>query len=517
MPAAGNWRPSCNPWLIAVAVMLATFMEVMDTSISSVAVPYIAGSLSSTNDEATWVLTTYLVANAIFLPSSAWFSEKFGRKRYLIASVIVFTIASFGCGIAGSMGFILLARAIQGAGGGALQPLSQAILMESFPPEKQGQALGMFAMGVVVAPIVGPTFGGWLTDHFSWRWAYYINIPIGIIAVLMQSRFLEDPPYLKNAKPGRLDSIGLGLLAIWTACLQFICDKGQEDDWFGSMYIRVAFVFFTLALIAFIMREMLHKKPLVNLRLLGDRNFLFGCVLIFIFGVGVYSLTTILPLFYQTLMGYDATTAGLAVSPRGIGAVAGALVVGRIVSKMDPRKIIASGFLVFGIMSLWTSGLNLQISPWSLFWPITIAGVALPAVFIPLSGAAIGTLGQEKINAASGLFNFLRNIGGSVGIAAANTIVMRHQQVHRDEMSHSLSGSSVALQNALHRLTTLMRMHAGPRLAMRRAFALINHTLDSQAQLWSYVDDFRYLGLVCVACVPLAFMLKKTKHKQAAG
>ncbi len=228
MPGAGNWKPSHNPWLIALAVMLATFMEVMDTSIASVAVPYIAGSVSATNNEAEWVLTTYLVANAVFLPSNTWFSERFGRKRLLLASILVFTIASFACGIATNLAFILIARAAQGAGGGALQPLSQAILMESFPPEKRSQALGLFALGVVIGPVIGPTLGGWLTDTISWRWAFYINVPIGIIAMLLQSRLVEDPPYIKEAKPGRPDGIGFGLLAIWTACLQFVCDRARK-------------------------------------------------------------------------------------------------------------------------------------------------------------------------------------------------------------------------------------------------------------------------------------------------
>jgi DHA2 family multidrug resistance protein len=513
MSDSGQWRPQHNPWMIATAVMLATFMEVMDTSISSVAVPYIAGSVSATNDEATWVLTTYLVANAIFLPSSGWFSEKFGRKRYLIASVLVFTIASFACGIATTLPLLLIARAVQGAGGGALQPLAQAILMESFPKEKQSQALGVYAMGVVVAPIIGPTLGGWLTDQISWRWAYYINVPIGILAMLLLSRVLEDPPYMKNAKPGKLDGIGLGLLAIWTACLQFICDKGQEEDWFGSTKIRWAVVFFVLAMTAFIIRELLRRHPLVNIRLFGNRNFFFGCFLIFLFGAGVYSLTTILPLFYQTLMGYDATTAGLAVSPRGLGAVFSAVLVGYMASKMDSRKIIAFGFLLFGLMSLWTANLDLEISPWTLFWPVTLAGFALPAVFIPLTGAAFGTLPQEQINSASGLFNLLRNIGGSIGIAAANTLLLRREQVHRTEMVHWLSGASTSLRQALQRLTMLMLHHVGPGLATRRAYGLIQTQLDRQAQLWSYVDDFRYLAIVSFICVPVAFLLKKTASK----
>jgi len=510
-----TWKPSYSPWLIAISVMVATFMEVIDTSIASVAVPYIGGSLSATNEEATWVLTSYLVANAIFLPSSGWLSQKFGRKRFLMGSVVVFTLASFACGIAPSLGFILVARAVQGMGGGALQPLAQAILLESFPKEKQGQALGLYALGVVVAPVLGPTLGGYLTDRISWRWAFYINIPFGILALLLQSKFLEDPPYIKNAHPGRFDKWGFGLLAIWSASLQFICDKGQEEDWFGSDLIRLAAVFFVIAFTAFLLREFLHRKPLVDLRLLANRNFAVGCLLIFLFGMGIYGLTTILPLFYQTLLGYSATAAGIAVSPRGLGSIVSALIVGSIASKIDGRKLVAFGFGMFGAMSFWTSFVTLDISPSSLFWPVALSGAALPLVFIALSGVAFGTLKKAQIGGASGLFNLLRNIGGSIGIAAANTIATRHLQTHRDELTHSLSGASVQLHREITRLTSRMNLHAGPVAATRRAYSLVERSLDQQAQLLAYIDDFRYLALICAFCVPVVFLMKKARSKSS--
>jgi MFS transporter, DHA2 family, multidrug resistance protein len=514
--SAALWKPSYNPWLIAMAVMIPAFMEVIDTSIASVALPYIAGSVSATTEEATWVLTSYLVANAVFLPSSNWFSLKFGRKRFLIASVIIFTLASFACGMAPNLGFLLAARAIQGAGGGALQPLSQAILLESFPPEKQSQALALFALGVVVGPVLGPTLGGYLTDQVSWRAAFYINVPVGIVAVLLLMKFLEDPPYVTNAKPGGFDTWGFGLLAIWAASLQFICDKGQEDDWFGSSYIRWAAILFVVAFSAFLFREFLDRKPLVGVKLLSDRNFAVGCILIFLFGGAIYAITTVLPLFYQTLMGYDATSAGLVVSPRGLGAVASSIIIGAIASKMDPRKLVALGYAVFAGMTFWTGFATLQISPFSLFWPILLTGAALPMVFIPLSQAALGTLAKEKIGSASGMFNLLRNLGGSIGIAAANTIALRHLQTHRNELVRSLSSANPILHQQLGQLTAQMRIHAGPALAMRRALSTIEGTLDQQAQLLSYIDDFRYLALLGVCCVPLAFLMKKTKSGRGA-
>jgi MFS transporter, DHA2 family, multidrug resistance protein len=519
MPGAGgsSWRPAHSPWLIAVSVMIATFMEVMDTSIASVAVPYIAGSTASTTDEAEWVLTVYLVANAVFLPSSTWFSERFGRKRFLMVSIVVFTIASFACGIAPSLPFILLARTVQGAGGGALQPLAQSILVESFPPEKRGQAMGLYALGVVVAPVVGPVLGGYLTDAISWRWAFYINVPVGLLAILLQSRYLEDPPYITSAKPGRLDTMGFGLLGIWIACMQFVLDKGQEDDWFGSNSIRWATVVGVICLIAFLVREFVHDKPLVNLRVLANRNLAIGCCLIFVLGAGIYSLTSILPVFYQTLMGYDASAAGVAVSPRGLGSIAAAIAVSVLASKLDPRRLVALGFLIFMLAALWTSFITLDISPTSLFWPIAISGAAMSTTFVPLSNVSLGTMSQDQVSSASGLFNFIRNVGGSVGISAANTIAQRHAQTHRNEMVHWLSGASWVMRKQLNMLTMQMHLHSGPKISSTRAMLLTQGALTREAQLWAYVDVFRYLTVACAICIPLAFLIKKTTGQSGAA
>jgi DHA2 family multidrug resistance protein len=505
----GGWKPKHSPWLIAVAVMIATFMEVMDTSIASVAVPYIAGSTASTNEEAEWVLTVYLVANAVFLPASNWMAMRFGRKRFLMTSIGVFTVASFLCGIAPTLPFILMARAIQGAGGGALQPLSQAILLESFPEEKQGQALGLYALGVVLAPVIGPAFGGYLTDAISWRWAFYINIPIGILAIALQSKFLEDSPAIKNAHPGKLDGIGLGLLGIWIGCLQFVLDKGQEDDWFGNMGIRWAVVICIITFILFMIREFTHDKPLVDLRALRDRNLGLGCLLVFGLGAVLYALTTVLPVIYQTLLGYDATNAGLVVSPRGLGSVVASVGVGILVARMNPKWIVAGGFTVLGLSSLWLSFITLDISPTTLFWPTTISGFGLAMIFVPLSKVALGTLPPGQTGNASGLFNFLRNIGGSVGISAANTIAQRHLQSHRNDLVHWYSGASTVFQQTLRKLTAIMQLHAGPRRAILRAYRLADNGLNHQAQIYAYVDDFRYLALLCLICIPLAFFFKR--------
>lgn len=451
----------------------------------------------------------YLVANAVFLPASTWFAERFGRKRFLMFSVLVFTIASFCCGIASTLPLVLLARAVQGAGGGALQPLAQAILVESFPPEKQGQALGLYALGVVLAPVVGPAFGGYLTDAISWRWAFYINVPIGLLAMFLQSRYLEDPPYIRDAKPGKIDGVGLGLLGLWIACMQFILDKGQEDDWFGDTRIRWAFVILLVALTAFLIREFVHSKPLINLRALGNRNLALGSLLIFVLGAGIYSLTTLLPLFYQTLMGYDAASAGLAVSPRGLGSIVAAILAGVLATRFDPRKMVSAGFAVLALSTFFMGRLTLAISPTTLLWPIVFGGLGMSLVFVPLSNVALGTIPKDQVGNASGIYNFLRNIGGSAGISAANTIAQRHLQTHRDENLHWLSSGSWIMRRQIQMLSALMDRHAGPRKSLLRAYDLTSNALNSQAQLWAYVDDFRYLAILCAICIPLAFFLRK--------
>jgi DHA2 family multidrug resistance protein len=506
-----NRKPGVNPWLIAAAVVLPAFMEVIDTSIAAVCIPYIAGSLSASTDEATWVLTFYLLSNAVVLPASAWFSLRFGRKRFLIASIVIFTISSFFCGAAGSLLVILIARLMQGAGGGALQPLSQAILTESFPPEKRGMAMGLFGLGVVVAPVLGPTLGGWLTDTYSWRWAFYINIPIGVLAIFMISRFIEDPPYIANAKPGKLDSIGFGLLALWLGCMQLILDRGQEDDWFGSTWIRWAFIVMVVCFVLFVISQLKKKYPLVDLTIFRNRNFTVGCVLIFMFGAAIYGAVTLLPLFYQTMMDYSAFAAGFIVSPRGIGSIIAMPLVGFLVSKLDTRVLVSLGFTVFGICSFIWGGLTLQISPWSLLWPIVISGFSLGLVFVPLSTTTLGDLAPEKIGNGSGLFNLMRNVGGSVGISLVNTILVRHQQLHQNELVQHLSPTEPAVQHSLDAFAQTLAGQSGAATAHQQAYGMLQNAVSQQAALWSYIDDFRYMALACFACVPIVWLLKRVK------
>jgi len=518
-PAQATYdKPEVNPWLIAAAVMLATFMEVLDTSIAAVALPYIAGSLSATNDEATWVLTSYLVANAVVLPASSWFSLRFGRKRFLLFCIALFTASSFMCGAATSLGMILIARALQGAGGGALQPLSQSILLETFPPQKRGMAMAVFALGVVVAPVLGPTLGGWLTDTYSWRWAFYINIPVGAFAVFMISRYVEDPPYIRDAHPGKFDGMGLGLLAVWLGALQIILDKGQEDDWFGATWIRWAALILVVSFVLFLIRQFRHDKPLVDLRVFRHRNFTIGCLLIGLFGAAIYGLVTLLPLFYQELMGYTALAAGWAVSPRGVGAIIAMPMIGYLTAKIDNRWLIAFGFCLFGITSIWFGEVNLNIGQWSFLWAIILSGFGSGCVFVPLSTTTMAFLKNEEIGNASGLYNLLRNIGGSIGISVVNTIVARHEQLHRNELSASLTQGRLAVRGAVSGMQHYLGTQgASPSTATDQAYGLVNQLLNAQSRLWSYVDDFRYMALVCFACVPIVFALKKSVGRGRPG
>ena len=498
--------------------MLATFMEVLDTAIASVALPYIAGSLSASNDEATWVLTSYLVANAIVLPASNWCSLRFGRKRFLLSCVAIFTAASFACGAAPSLPLMLLARIVQGAGGGALQPLSQAILLESFPPRRRGAAMAVFAFGVVVAPVLGPTLGGWLTDTYSWRYAFYINIPIGILALFMINRFIIDPPYIKNAKVPAFDNIGFGTLVIWTGCLQIILDKGQEDDWFGATWIRWAFFFLITSFAWFVWHSWHNKDTLVDLKVLKNRNFALGCVLIFMFGIGIYSTVTVLPLFYQELLGYTAFTAGLVVAPRGIGAICGMPIIGYLSNKVDPRYLLTFGFATFGLTTLYFGNITLDISPTTLLLPILITGFGLSFVFVPISIAAYGTLDNKQIGNASGIFNLMRNIGGSIGIAIASTLLTRRASVHQNEILNSVPRTGQQFQNSLHDMTQALTPYFGKANAADPALATLYRELQRQASNWAFVDVFRWLSLLCFFCVAIVWFFKRVKPgKPPAG
>ena len=504
-------QPAINPWLIAMSVMLATFMEVLDTSIANVALEHIAGSLSVSTDQSTWVLTTYLISNAIVIPTTAWFGQRFGRKRFLMTCVGIFTLASFLCGMATSLPMLLLMRVIQGAGGGALQPIAQAIMLESFPKEKQGQAMGIYGLGVVVAPILGPVLGGWITDNYSWRWIFFINVPVGILALTLMQRFIHDPHWIRNARPARLDVIGLSFMSLWLGCQEVLLDKGQEDDWFGSRFIVVMAVLAVIGLVAFIWRVANANKPFVDLRVLKNYNFTLGVVLMFFAGITLYSLTALLPLFLQTLLGYTALQSGYSMIPRGLGALIAMPLVGRLVPKIQGRYLIAFGFLSYGAGAFALAHLSLNLTPWVLFWPLFFSGVAIAFMFVPLNTLALGSLKPEQIGNASGIFNLMRNVGGSVGISMVTTFVARFAQAHQSTLAAHLTPYDTAYQSELHTMASTFANQSTVAIAQQQAVGSIYHTLLSQANLLAYLDNFRWFGLLCLACIAGALLLKKTK------
>jgi DHA2 family multidrug resistance protein len=434
MPDSGlqqEWHPRHSPWAVALGVMLATFMQVLDTSIANIALPHIAGSLSSTPDEATWVLTSYLVSNAIILPMTGWLGNHFGRKRVFITCIGMFTFSSVLCGMAVNLPMLILARILQGAGGGAMVPIAQATMLESFPPHKRGIAMATFAQAVVVAPIIGPTLGGWITDNYSWRWIFYINVPVGILAIFLAVWLVEDPPYIKRNLEAKIDFIGFGLLALWLATLQIVLDKGQEADWFAADWICWFTVISAAAFISFVIWEFRVEHPLVNLRILASRNFRTGLMLMTVVGLILYGTTAELPLFLQTLMGYPALQSGLAMSPRGAGAFVMTFVVGRLFGKVPLRVLLFIGFSLLSTSVFMLSRINLQVSMASVVFPLVLNGMAMSFIFVPLTTAAMSQLRQRDIGSGTGLYNLMLNLGGGVGIAFVTTMIARGAQCIR--------------------------------------------------------------------------------------
>ena len=512
MSVEQQWRPRVSPWLIAVSVMLATFMEILDTSVANVALPHIAGSLSATTDESTWVLTSYLVANAIVLPAAGWLSNYFGRSRTLFTCIILFTIASVFSGMAPTIGFLVVARAIQGFAGGTLQPIAQAVLLESFPPADRGVAMAVFGLGVVVAPTVGPTLGGWITDHYSWRWIFYINVPVGIAAAMMTRAHVEDPPYItKQRGKGTIDYAGFALLAVALGLLQLVLDKGQEDDWFAAQWIRWSCLGAIIAGVGFFLRECKAEHPLVDLCVWRNRNFSIGVLLIFLTGAVLYSTITLLPLFLQTLMGYTALDAGYALSPRGLGAIASMLVIGRITKKVDNRILIFFGFVIVALSSYWFGQISLTMGMASVVWPNVLNGVGVSFIFVPLTTMAMGTLPVQQIGNATGLYNLMRNIGGSVGISIVTTFLARDAQKHQAMMVARATAYDPVMQQRLHATATALTPKFGEHDALVRAYQLIYNSVLGQAQLWSFVDNFRWVALITVVCAFAVLFFRKVK------
>jgi DHA2 family multidrug resistance protein len=502
------WRPKHSPWLVTIAVMLATSMEVLDTSIANVALPHIAGALSVSPDEATWVLTSYLVSNAIILSASAWLSSWFGRKRYLAFSVALFVAASALCGMAQSLPQLVIARVLQGIGGGGLQPLAQAIMLECFSPEERGVAMAAYGMGIVVMPIIGPTLGGWITDNFSWRWIFYINLPIGIAGLLMQEAFVEDPPWIAKMKALTVDYFGFALMALGVGLLQLILDKGQEADWFGSTWICWSAAVVAVSLTAFVVWELKQKHPILNLRLLANRNFGLATFLIAVLGAVLYGSTAILPIFMQTLLGYPALQSGLAMTPRGIGSFFSMVAVGRVIKKIDSRALMMGGFLGLGVFTWMLARLNMQITPADIAWPLVASGFCMGFIFVPLTTLSVSTLRQDQIQQATGLYSLLRNLGASLGISVMISMQVRAALAHQATLVSHATPYDLAYRMDSWRLAQALRGWA-PLTAAGASVGMLYREVLQQAALLSYLDSFRWMALICIVCCPLAFVFTK--------
>ncbi len=510
------WQPSVNPWIIALTVTLATFMEVLDTSIANVALPHIAGSLSAGTDESTWILTSYLVSNAIVLPLSGWLSSIIGRKNFYMGCVALFTISSFLCGFAPNLTMLIIFRVMQGAGGGGLQPSEQAILADTFAPAKRGMAFAVYGIAVVMAPAIGPTLGGWITDNFTWRWIFFINIPVGVLSLVLTSRLIQDPPYFRRRKLSEthIDYTGLGLVALGLGTLQVILDKGQRDDWFESHFILWLTVVSVLALVFLVFWEWRHKDPIIDLHLFRNRTFAAANFLMFMLGFALLGSTLLLPLFMQTLLGYTAEQSGLALMPGGFTIMLAMPLVGFLLSRYSPRWLMLFGLSMLSFSLFHMTGFDLGVD----FHTVTMARVyqalGLAFLFVPINTAAYSGLPRDKNNAASGLMNLARNIGGSVGISFVATGLARRAQVHQVQLVEKLNPANPQFQSVLRGLTGVFS-GAGPgsggSSAQQHAYAMLQANVIREATMLAYIDNFWVLGVVIGCLIPCVFLIKKAK------
>jgi MFS transporter, DHA2 family, multidrug resistance protein len=507
------WRPRYNPWLIAVVVALAAFMEVLDTSIANVALPYMAGNLGASNDQSTWVLTSYLVSNAIILPMTGWLAGALGRKRFFMLCLSIFTVSSLLCGFAPSLGFLLLFRVMQGAGGGGLQPMAQAILADTFPPEKRGLAFAAYGITAIMAPTIGPTLGGWITFNYSWRWIFFINLPVGVMAWFLVRRFVEDPPYLqrlRNAKV-KLDYVGIALLTVGVGALQILLDKGQEDDWFGSRFITTLVVVSAVCLISLVVWEWFERAPIIDVRMFKNFNFASASLMLFMLGILLFSSLVLMPQFLQTLLGYTSELAGLALSAGGLVLLIETPITGQLTTKVQARRLIAFGWLALSVAMFYsTKRIDLQMSFNAAVWLRVAQVVGLGFLFVPITLVAYIGIPAEKNNSVAGIANFMRNMGSSVGTSLVTTVIARRAQFHQLRLVEKARIDNPNFANAAHGLSRhFVTGGLGRHDAIGTAYARIYQSLVAQAGTLAYVDTFMVLSIAAGIMFFLSFMLKR--------
>ncbi|HEX7967710.1 MAG TPA: DHA2 family efflux MFS transporter permease subunit [Stellaceae bacterium] len=520
-PAAPS-APAASPWLVAPTVGLAAFMEVLDISIANVALQHIAGALSATPDEATWVLTSYLVTNAIILPMSGWLSATIGRKRYFLGCIIGFSITSLLCGLAPSLWVLIAARGLQGITGGGLQPVAQAILADAFPPQKRGQAFAAYGIAVVFAPAIGPTLGGWITDNFDWRWVFLVNVPVGVFLTLLATRVLADSPAEMARRKARLaggislDYAGFALLTIGMGALQVVLDKGQEDDWFSSSFIAGLAITAVAALAGFVVWELRRADPIVDLRLLRSPNFAVGSVLMFMLGFILLGSTVLLPLMVQTLFGYTATDAGMVLSPGGFAIMLLMPVVGNLVARVDPRWLIVCGLVVTSLALFHMTNFDLNIDYRAIAWARVFQSMGLAFLFIPINTVAFLGVPPERSGNASAIINMMRNIGGGFGIALATTLVARRAQYHQSVLVEHVTPFNGQYDATIQRMQqAFLSSSANAGDALQKAQALLYATVQKQAAMLSYIDSFWALGVLASVLVPLVLVMRRPRPDAA--
>lgn len=508
-----TWQPRYNPWLIAVVVALAAFMEVLDTSIANVALPYMAGDLAASNDQSTWVLTSYLVSNAIILPISGWLAGALGRKRFFMSCLAVFTVSSLLCGLAPSLGFLLLFRVLQGAGGGGLQPMAQAILADTFPPQQRGLAFALYGITAIIAPTIGPTLGGWITFNYSWRWIFFINLPVGIATLFLVRRFVEDPPYLKRLKAAglKLDYVGIALLTLGIGALQILLDKGQEDDWFGSHFITTLVIIAGVCLISLVVWEWYQKSPIIDVRMFKSFNFASSSLMMFTLGILLFSSLVLMPQFLQTLLGYTSELAGLALSAGGLVLLIEMPIMGQLTTKVQARRLIAFGWLALSIAMYYsTQRIDLEMSFSAATWLRIAQVIGLGFLFVPITLVAYIGIAPEKNNAVAGIVNFMRNMGSSVGTSLVTTLIARRAQFHQLRLVEKARVDNPNFVNMSIGLThTLTSFGFGKRDAALHAYARIYEALQAQAATLAYIDTFMVLSIGAAIMFCLTFVLKK--------
>jgi DHA2 family multidrug resistance protein len=514
-PAAPG-RSGLNPWVVAPTVGFAAFMEVLDISIANVALQHIAGNLSASTEESTWVLTSYLVTNAIVLPMSGWLASTIGRRRYFLGCIIGFSITSLICGLAPSLSLLIIARGLQGITGGGLQPTSQAILADTFPPERRGQAFAAYGLAVVFAPAIGPTLGGWITDNASWRWVFLLNVPVGAVLSFIAMRVLPDPPEEVAARKARrakglsVDYLGFALLVLGMCALQVVLDKGQEDDWFESAFITDLSVVAAVALAAFVIRELRHPDPIVDLRLLANRNFGIGNLLMFMLGFILLGSTVLLPLFVQTMLGYTATDAGLVISPGGFAIMAIMPLVGALVARVDPRILIVFGLVTASFSLFRMTGFDTDIDYATVAWARVFQSLGLAFLFIPINTVAFLGLPPAKSSNASAIINMMRNVGGSFGIALATTLLARRQQWHQNILVAHVSPFSPAYDATIQSLQqAFLAQSASAADALTQAQAALYAMVQKQASMLAFIDTFWLMGAIFLALVPMVLLMRK--------